>query len=55
MKLVDIRAISQLAHAQGALVVVDNTFASPYVCQPLQLVADLVVHSLTKYINAIPT
>ncbi len=51
MKLVDIKAISKLAHDYGALVVVDNTFASPYVCQPLQLGADLVVHSLTKYIN----
>lgn len=37
MKLVDIKAISKLAHDYGALVVVDNTFASPYVCQPLQL------------------
>ncbi len=51
MKLVDIEAISRLAHSHGALVVVDNTFASPYVCQPLRLGADLVVHSLTKYIN----
>lgn len=51
MKLVDIPAIRELAHAHGALVVVDNTFASPYVCQPLQLGADLSIHSLTKYIN----
>jgi cystathionine beta-lyase/cystathionine gamma-synthase len=51
MKVVDIAAISRLAHQQGALVLVDNTFASPYVCRPLELGADLVIHSLTKYIN----
>ncbi|MGI6358768.1 MAG: trans-sulfuration enzyme family protein [Bacillota bacterium] len=51
MKVADIGALSQLAHQHGALVLIDNTFASPYVCQPLSLGADLVIHSLTKYIN----
>ncbi len=47
----DIRAIAQLAHDAGALLSVDNTFASPYCQRPLELGADLVVESLTKYIN----
>ena len=46
----DIAAIARLAHAKGALVVVDNTFASPYFQQPFNLGADLVVHSVTKYL-----
>lgn len=46
----DIRAIAQLAHARQALVVVDNTFATPCFQQPLALGADLVVHSVTKYL-----
>ena len=46
----DIRAISDLAHARGALVVVDNTFATPYFQQPFDLGADLIVHSVTKYL-----
>lgn len=46
----DIRAISALAHAHGALVVVDNTFATPVFQQPFALGADLVVHSVTKYL-----
>jgi cystathionine beta-lyase/cystathionine gamma-synthase len=46
----DIRAISDLAHAQGALVVVDNTFATPYFQRPFDLGADLIVHSVTKYL-----
>jgi cystathionine beta-lyase/cystathionine gamma-synthase len=46
----DIRAISKLAHAKGALVVVDNTFATPYFQQPFDLGADLVLHSVTKYL-----
>jgi cystathionine beta-lyase/cystathionine gamma-synthase len=49
--LVDIRAISEIAHHRNLLVVVDNTFASPYFQQPLKLGADIVVHSTTKYIN----
>ena len=46
----DIAAISAAAHARGALVVVDNTFATPYFQQPFQLGADIVVHSVTKYL-----
>jgi cystathionine gamma-synthase len=45
----DIRAIAEIAHAANALLVVDNTFASPYLQQPLTLGADVVVHSTTKY------
>jgi len=46
----DIEAVSGIAHARGAVVVVDNTFATPYFQQPFQLGADLVVHSVTKYL-----
>ena len=49
--LADIGAVSELAHARGALVAVDNTFASPYLSNPLTLGADLVVHSTTKYVG----
>jgi cystathionine beta-lyase/cystathionine gamma-synthase len=49
--LVDIRAIAEIAHRRNLLVVVDNTFASPYFQQPLKLGADIVLHSTTKYIN----
>lgn len=51
LRLVDIRAVVTAAHAHGILVVVDNTFLSPYVQNPLDLGADIVVHSVTKYIN----
>jgi len=51
LKLVDIEAVSKLAHANGALVVVDNTFMSPYFQRPLSLGADIVVHSATKYLG----
>jgi methionine-gamma-lyase len=51
MKLSDIAGAAEIAHAQGALLVVDNTFASPYVQRPLELGADIVVHSCTKSIN----
>lgn len=51
LKLVDIAAVSAAARAGGALVVVDNTFASPYLQQPLDLGADLVMHSATKYLG----
>ena len=47
----DIAALAALAHERGLLLGVDNTFASPYLCTPLALGADLVVHSLTKYIG----
>jgi cystathionine gamma-synthase len=51
LKIVDIAAIAERAHSVGAVVVVDNTFASPYLQQPLALGADIVVHSTTKYIG----
>ncbi|MEV0630038.1 MULTISPECIES: cystathionine gamma-synthase [Nonomuraea] len=47
----DIAALARLAHDNGALLVVDNTFASPYLQQPLALGADVVVHSTTKYVG----
>ena len=51
LRITDIAATTRLAHAAGALVVVDNTFLSPALQQPLALGADLVVHSTTKYLN----
>ena len=51
MRVSDLRAIAKLAHEKGALVAVDNTFASPYNQQPLTLGCDIVVHSSTKYLN----
>ncbi|GAB7005221.1 cystathionine gamma-synthase [Nocardioides sp. AN3] len=51
LNIADIAAIANLAHAAGALLVVDNTFASPYLQQPLTLGADIVVHSTTKYVG----
>ncbi|KAI2620085.1 Cys/Met metabolism PLP-dependent enzyme-domain-containing protein [Hypoxylon sp. NC1633] len=51
LRLVDIRAVASAAHARGVAVVVDNTFLSPYVQNPLDHGADIVVHSVTKYIN----
>jgi len=51
LKLVDIAAIVQIAHAKGVKVAVDNTFATPYFQRPLLLGADLVMHSVTKYLN----
>src|ERR1700685_3568469 len=47
----DVSAICQIAHLRGALVVVDNTFATPYFQQPFELGADIVVHSVTKYLG----
>jgi len=51
MRLCDIRAVADVAHASGALLMVDNTFATPYNQRPLELGADVVVHSTTKYLN----
>ncbi|HXT35543.1 MAG TPA: cystathionine gamma-synthase [Chloroflexota bacterium] len=51
LKVVDIKAVAALAHQAGAKVVVDNTFLSPYLQQPLVLGADVVVHSATKYLG----
>ena len=51
LKIVDIVALSAAAHKHNLIVVVDNTFASPYLQSPLDLGADIVVHSVTKYIG----
>lgn len=51
MNLIDIRAVADLAHEFGATVICDNTFLSPYFQRPLDLGADVVMHSTTKYIN----
>jgi cystathionine gamma-synthase len=51
LTVVDIAALAGIAHEAGALLVVDNTFASPYLQQPLALGADVVVHSTTKYLG----
>jgi len=51
LNIADIETLSALSHQQGARLVVDNTFASPYLQQPLELGADLVVHSTTKYLG----
>jgi cystathionine gamma-synthase len=51
LNVIDIRKAADAAHAAGALVVVDNTFATPYLQNPLELGADLVVHSTTKYLG----
>jgi cystathionine gamma-synthase len=51
LSVADITALAEIAHEAGALLVVDNTFASPYLQQPLALGADVVVHSTTKYLG----
>jgi cystathionine gamma-synthase len=51
LSIVDIRALAAIAHERGALLVVDNTFASPYLQRPLELGADFAVHSTTKYLG----
>jgi cystathionine gamma-synthase len=51
LRIADIAALSELAHARHALLVVDNTFATPYLQRPLHLGADVVVHSTTKYLG----
>src|SRR5229473_2905990 len=51
LSIADIAAMAQIAHAAGALLAVDNTFASPYLQQPLALGADAVIHSTTKYLG----
>jgi len=51
MRLVDIEAVAAIAHAHGAKTVVDNTYATPYLTRPLELGADIVVHSATKYLG----
>ena len=51
LELADVPALAEEAHAAGARLVIDNTFATPYVVQPLRLGADVVVHSATKFLN----
>lgn len=51
MTVTDIAAVSQISHEQGLLVIVDNTFMTPYLQKPLELGADIVVHSATKYLG----
>jgi cystathionine gamma-lyase len=51
LKLVDIAAVAEIAHQAGAIVVVDNTFMTPYFQRPLSLGADVVMHSTTKFLN----
>jgi cystathionine gamma-lyase len=51
LQILDIAAVAELTHKAGALLAVDNTFASPYLQQPIKLGADLVVHSTTKYLG----
>jgi cystathionine gamma-lyase/cystathionine beta-lyase/cystathionine gamma-lyase/homocysteine desulfhydrase len=51
MSLTDIAAVSKVAHGKGAEVIVDNTFMSPYFQRPLELGADMVLHSTTKFLN----
>ena len=51
LAIIDIQAVAEFAHARGARLVVDNTFATPYLQNPLQLGADVVVHSTTKYLG----
>ena len=51
LSLVDIRKVATIAHREGIKVVVDNTFLSPYIQNPLAHGADIVIHSVTKYIN----
>jgi cystathionine beta-lyase/cystathionine gamma-synthase len=51
LKVCDIEACAEIAHEAGARLIVDNTFASPYLCQPLKHGADIVVHSATKFLG----
>jgi len=51
LKVLDVAAVAEIAHSVGAKLIVDSTFATPYLCQPLEFGADLVVHSATKYLG----
>ncbi len=51
MQVTDLRAVAEISHQHGCVLVVDNTFASPYLQRPIELGADLVLHSVTKFIN----
>ena len=49
--MLDIEAVAQVAHAYGAPLMIDNTFATPYLCRPIEFGADIVAHSATKFIG----
>lgn len=49
--IIDLERVAELAHAQGVPVIVDNTVATPVLCKPIEFGADIVVHSLTKYVG----
>ena len=49
--MLDIEAVAKIAHDTGLPLVIDNTFATPYVCRPIDYGADIVVHSLTKFMG----
>jgi cystathionine beta-lyase/cystathionine gamma-synthase len=51
LKICDIEACAEIAHSSGARLIVDNTFATPYLCRPLRFGADMVIHSATKYLG----
>jgi len=51
LKVADVPALARIAHAHGAILMVDNTFATPYLCRPLTMGVDVVIHSATKYIG----
>lgn len=51
LKVLDVTAVAEIAHSVGAKLIVDSTFATPYLCRPLEFGADLVVHSATKYLG----
>lgn len=51
LKICDIRSCAEIAHSAGARLIIDNTFASPFLCRPLELGADFSVHSATKYLG----
>ena len=51
LTVLDIAAVAEVAHAHGVPLVIDNTVPSPFLCQPLALGADIVVHSATKYLG----
>src|SRR6185503_13646218 len=51
LKVCDIKATAEIAREHGARLIIENTFASPFLCQPLKLGADMVVHSATKYLS----
>lgn len=51
LEVLDIRAVSDIAHAAGVPLLIDNTFATPYLCRPIEMGADIVMHSVTKWLG----